>query len=57
MWNTYLRAWKKIHQTLKKRYPDLTQDLREGSLVSSKPKKAPKGQFLQNWTGKEKIVK
>ena len=30
---------------------------KEGSLVSSKPKKAPRGQFLQNWTGKEKIVK
>ena len=57
MWDTYLRAWKEIHKTLKKKYPDLTQDLREGSLVSSKPKKAPKGQFLQNWTGEEKVVK
>jgi hypothetical protein len=36
MWDTYLRAWKKIHQTLKKRYPDLTQDLRETQLTEGR---------------------
>ena len=36
MWDTYLRAWKKIHQTLKKRYPDLTQDLREIQLTEGR---------------------
>jgi hypothetical protein len=29
MWNTYLKTWKEIHQILKKKYPDLTQDLKE----------------------------
>jgi hypothetical protein len=36
MWDTYLRAWKKIHQTLKKKYPDLTQDLRETQLTEGR---------------------
>jgi hypothetical protein len=36
MWDTYLKTWKKIHQTLKKRYPDLTQDLRETQLTEGR---------------------
>ena len=36
MWDTYLRAWKEIHKTLKKRYPDLTQDLRETQLTEGR---------------------
>jgi len=36
MWDTYLRAWKEIHKTLKKRYPDLTQDLREIQLTEGR---------------------
>ena len=35
MWDTYLRTWKDIHQVLKKKYPDLTQDLREGTKYRS----------------------
>ena len=36
MWDTYLRAWKEIHQKLKKKYPDLTQDLRETQLTEGR---------------------
>jgi len=36
MWDTYIRTWKEIHQTLKKKYPDLTQDLRETQLTEGR---------------------
>jgi hypothetical protein len=36
MWDTYLRTWKEIHKTLKKRYPDLTQDLKETQLTEGR---------------------
>jgi hypothetical protein len=35
MWNTYLKTWKEIHQVLKKKYPDLAQDLKEGTKYRS----------------------
>ena len=35
MWDTYLKTWKEIHQVLKKKYPDLTQDLKEGTKYRS----------------------
>jgi PAS domain-containing protein len=36
MWNTYLKSWKGIHQILKKKYPDLTQDLKETQLTEGR---------------------
>jgi hypothetical protein len=36
MWDTYLKTWKKIHQILKKKYPDLTQDLKETQLTEGR---------------------
>jgi len=36
MWNTYLKTWKEIHKILKKKYPDLTQDLKETQLTEGR---------------------